>query len=229
MEVKLEKELREFCFKTVGGDFKKRKATVCMELEEDKKWHHCGTSFSRLEKGYLNSTLNNLADMIFVGKIASEVIKIKKKLNDKQAPVATGLGEKSVVGTTFEKEGVTFVAVRKPAKGLCGDNCDMYRLGVNCKKVWDHLGRGYCFTRGVDPIVWKKQPVDPPATVEAAKSVVVTKDRTPRVHLYDISNPSYSICGIVTGTFNDAHMTRKKKRVTCKRCIKAMKKAGLIS
>ena len=78
MQVKTRTRFMEFTIQTVGKTFKKRVAKTIMELEADGKWHHCKTTY-RHETEQME---DNLADMIFAGKVAEEVIKIKEQLNN---------------------------------------------------------------------------------------------------------------------------------------------------
>lgn len=87
MKVKTKIRFMEFFVALKDPRYKNRSAKITMELESDGKWHHYGTIFHGINKdkktdggkGYCC----NLADMVFVGEVSKEIIKIKEQLNGK--------------------------------------------------------------------------------------------------------------------------------------------------
>ena len=78
MKVHTKELYREFIVIITSQKYKQRSAKITMELELDGKWHHCKTDY---EFKWGSTTMGNLADMVFIGKVAEEVIKIKQQLN----------------------------------------------------------------------------------------------------------------------------------------------------
>ena len=87
MIVRTKKLTRSYKVVCNAGVHKPRTATITFRYEDDCEWHHERTDFSFLD-GSSNHTISymgrlfNLADMIFIGKVAEKIVELKKDLNE---------------------------------------------------------------------------------------------------------------------------------------------------